>query len=124
MNQTSFETIAGVIGAEFVGDQVRIALSPPFDQQLNNKLDLAGESHEVHSVNTGVPHAVVFVDDLPAVEIKKLGSAVRYHDHFAPAGTNANFATIEKPGTLAIRTYERGVEMRPLLVEPAWRLAH
>jgi len=114
MENTSFETIAGVIGADFIGEQVRIALSPPFDKELNNELDLAGEKHAVHSVNTGVPHAVVFVDDLPAVEIVKLGAAIRYHDHFAPAGTNANFATIEKPGELAIRTYERGVENETL----------
>ncbi len=110
LESTSFETIAGVIGADFIGDQVRIALSPPFDKELGAELDLDGETHTVHSVNTGVPHAVVFVDDLDAVDIKRLGAAVRYHEHFAPAGTNANFATIEGPGAIRIRTYERGVE--------------
>ncbi|MDF1815761.1 MAG: diaminopimelate epimerase [Verrucomicrobiales bacterium] len=110
LESTSFETIAGVIGAEFVGDQVRIALSSPFDKVLNLQLDLAGESHTVHSVNTGVPHAVIFVDDLDGVDIKSLGAATRFHEHFAPAGTNANFAAIEGPAAIRIRTYERGVE--------------
>lgn len=114
LKQTTFETIAGVIGAEFIGDQVRIALSPPFDQELNTSLDLAGENHLVNFVNTGVPHGVVFVDDLAGIDIVKLGAAVRYHDHFAPAGTNANFVAVEKPGELAIRTYERGVENETL----------
>lgn len=110
LESTTFETIAGVIGAEFVGDQVRIALSPPFDKELNEPLELAGETHTVHSVNTGVPHAVVFVDDLDGLDIRKMGAATRYHEHFAPAGTNANFVAIEGPGAIRIRTYERGVE--------------
>ena len=38
------------------------------------------------------------------------GQAVRNHQAFAPAGTNANFATVIKPGHIEIRTYERGVE--------------
>jgi diaminopimelate epimerase len=35
---------------------------------------------------------------------------MRYHAHFAPKGTNANFAQVLAPGHIAIRTYERGVE--------------
>jgi diaminopimelate epimerase len=63
-----------------------------------------------HSVNTGVPHAVVFVQDLENTNVRALGSALRHHADFAPRGTNANFAQIIDSQTLAIRTYERGVE--------------
>lgn len=35
---------------------------------------------------------------------------IRYHDRFAPEGTNANFIKIAGPDSLEIRTYERGVE--------------
>ena len=114
LEKTSFETIAGVIGADFVGDQVRIALSDPFDKELKINLDLEGESVTTHSVNTGVPHAVVFVDDLAGLDILRLGSAIRFHEHFSPAGTNANFVHIESPGAIEIRTYERGVENETL----------
>jgi diaminopimelate epimerase len=110
LEKTRFETIAGVIGAEFVGHQVRIALSPPFDKELNLELELGGDTRVVHSVNTGVPHAVLFVEDLSDIDIKSLGSATRYHKHFAPAGTNANFVEVEGNGAIRIRTYERGVE--------------
>lgn len=110
LSATTFETMAGVIEAEFQGDQVRIQLSTPHSLRLNDVLDLAGESHTVHSVNTGVPHAVVFVDDLDAVDIRRLGAATRYHEHFAPKGTNANFVREIAPGHIWIRTYERGVE--------------
>lgn len=110
LTTTTFETIAGVIEAEFLGDNVRIQLSEPFDLQLKNELTLEGEQHLVHSVNTGVPHAVVFVDDLNEFPVRKFGAAVRYHEHFAPAGTNANFATVLEDDLIQIRTYERGVE--------------
>ncbi len=106
----SFETIAGVIGATFEGDLVRIELSDPFDLKLGRTLDVLGTAREVHSVNTGVPHAALVVDDLAGVEIRKLGAALRYHDAFAPKGTNANFLKVLTPGSIAIRTYERGVE--------------
>ncbi len=107
---TTFETQAGVIHAEFVGDQVRIRLSTPHGLELNAALDLDGVPHTVHALNTGVPHAVVFVEDLAAVELRRFGAAMRYHGHFAPKGTNANFAQVVAPGHIAIRTYERGVE--------------
>jgi diaminopimelate epimerase len=106
----SFETIAGVIGATFEGDLVRIELSDPFDLKLGRTLDVLGAAREVHSVNTGVPHAVLVVDDLAGVEIRKAGATLRYHDAFAPKGTNANFLKVLAPGSIAIRTYERGVE--------------
>lgn len=110
LEKTSFETIAGVIGAEFVDDQVRIQLSEPFDLDLNQFLGVGDETVTVHSVNTGVPHAVVFVEDLKGVNIRPEGSALRHHDRFAPAGTNVNFVQPLEDDFIAIRTYERGVE--------------
>lgn len=110
LERVRFETMAGVIGAEFVGDQVRIELSDPFDLALEQNLELEGSAFAVHSVNTGVPHAVVFVRDLDGIDVRSYGSAIRHHQHFAPAGTNANFVETRSGGDIAIRTYERGVE--------------
>ena len=69
-----------------------------------------GRPLEVHFLNTGVPHAVVFVDDLEAAAVVKDGAALRYHTAFAPKGTNANFVQVLGPSSISIRTYERGVE--------------
>lgn len=110
LDQIRFETLAGIISAEFDGDQVRINMSEPHSLQLQQSLLVEGETLEVPSVNTGVPHAVVFVDDLENTPIRKLGAALRFHTAFAPKGTNANFAKEIAPGQIAIRTYERGVE--------------
>jgi diaminopimelate epimerase len=105
-----FETMAGVIRADFEGGLVKIAMSQPTDLSLNHELSVALENLTVHFVNTGVPHAVVIVDDLENVAIERLGPAIRYHGHFAPKGTNVNFVKVLHNDEIAIRTYERGVE--------------
>jgi diaminopimelate epimerase len=105
-----FETPAGIISASYEGENVRLGMSAPHGLALSTKLDVAGDQLDVHFINTGVPHAVVFVDDLESVPVVKWGAALRYHDHFKPRGTNANFAKVVAPGKIAIRTYERGVE--------------
>jgi len=109
-SEVSFETEAGVIQAQFEGERVRLAMSRPHSHKQPENLPVAGEDLEVHFLNTGVPHAVVFVDDLEAVDIRKSGAALRYHEAFAPKGTNANFAQAVGTSSIAIRTYERGVE--------------
>lgn len=110
LQQIKFETMAGMISAEFEGDQVRINMSAPHSLKLAQSLPVAGTNLTVHSVNTGVPHAVVFVDDLENVPVIEWGAGLRYHEAFKPKGTNANFAKVVAPGSIAIRTYERGVE--------------
>jgi diaminopimelate epimerase len=105
-----FETLAGMISAEFIGDQVRINMSEPHSLLLSQTLDVDGIQLNVHSINTGVPHAVVFVEYLDATDVRRLGAALRYHEAFAPKGTNANFVKVTGPNSITIRTYERGVE--------------
>ncbi|NOZ82979.1 MAG: diaminopimelate epimerase [Euryarchaeota archaeon] len=75
---------------------------------LGMKLETAAGEVEVSAVNTGVPHAVVFVEDVEAVDVETLGRAVRWHPVF-PEGANVNFVQVVD-GMLKVRTYERGVE--------------
>ena len=109
-SSVSFETIAGTITAEIIGDDVRIAMSEPKDLELKSNARIENFHDDIHSLNTGVPHAVAFVDDLENLDVFTHGRAIRRHEHFAPNGTNANFAKVLAPGHIAIRTYERGVE--------------
>lgn len=107
----SFRSKAGIIGAEFVGEQVCVTLTPPTDHASPRKLRTkAGGSPEVHFINTGVPHAVAFLPDLEKVPVRELGAELRYHKAFAPKGTNVNFVQILSKGRIRVRTYERGVE--------------
>ncbi len=107
---TSFETIAGVIRATFEGDRVRINLTEPKDLRLNEQVELSSGKTAIHSLNTGVPHAVIFVPDADKAMIQNIGPEVRFHKHFAPKGTNVNFVQVLGPGKIRVRTYERGVE--------------
>ncbi|NJM36859.1 MAG: diaminopimelate epimerase [Akkermansiaceae bacterium] len=113
LKKVTFETIAGTLAAEMIGDDVRIAMSEPKDLTLNTEVKLRDLSSAVHFMNTGVPHAVTFLKDAQALDefdVYTNGSEIRNHAAFAPAGTNANFAAVLAPGHISIRTYERGVE--------------
>lgn len=106
----SFETQAGLIAAALEGDCVTLDMGRPQDQRAAKALVVSGAEHHVHFINTGVPHAVVFVTDVESLDIQSLGSALRWHEAFSPKGTNANFAQVLASGSLLLRTYERGVE--------------
>lgn len=113
MKKVSFETIAGTLTAEMIDENVRIAMSEPKDLKMNTEAKVPGLDASLHFVNTGVPHVVAFVDSAEALDefdVYTNGNAIRHHDAFAPAGTNANFAAVLSPGHISIRTYERGVE--------------
>jgi diaminopimelate epimerase len=106
--EISFETPAGIIRAACEGENVKLEMSEPHDLVLDRDVQLATGNLTVHSVNTGVPHAVVFVNDITKVDVRGLGAALRYHADFAPKGTNVNFVQVGQPAI--VRTYERGVE--------------
>ncbi len=106
----TFETVAGVIGASFHGERVTVTLTKPKDLRLDEKVALSSGTQTIHSLNTGVPHAVLFVPDADQAMVQQLGREIRRHAHFAPKGTNVNFVQQLGPGSIRVRTYERGVE--------------
>ncbi|MFH0880582.1 MAG: diaminopimelate epimerase [Lentisphaerota bacterium] len=106
----SIDTVAGILRAEVRGDQVLLHMTEPKDWRLGCRLSLDGSVYDYHFVNSGVPHAVIPVAGLEQVDVQKTGAGFRYHQDFAPRGTNANFIQLAGPDTLRIRTYERGVE--------------
>jgi diaminopimelate epimerase len=108
--KTVFLTGAGKIYGEIVGiNTVKVQLTKPTDYKT---IQLDGQT--MYFINTGVPHLVIFVDDLESVDVAGLGPKYRYHEAFAPAGTNVNFVNVLDNNTIAIRTYERGVEAETL----------
>lgn len=108
--QTTFETGAGVIAAAFQGNRVTVNLTAPRDLRFGEKVITQDGQLIVHSVNTGVPHAVIFVPDADKAMVQDLGKEIRYHPHFAPKGTNVNFVQVLGKNSIRVRTYERGVE--------------
>jgi diaminopimelate epimerase len=106
----TFQTGAGVITAQLQGDRVTIGLTQPRDLRLDQQVGVSTGTLTVHSLNTGVPHAVIFVPDAGTAMVQRLGAEVRHHPQFAPKGTNVNFVQPLGPGSIRVRTYERGVE--------------
>lgn len=105
-----FETIAGIIEAEVVDHSVKLKMTQPEGLALDLKIDFGANDQTIHFINTGVPHAIFFVKDNRETPIVNWGSAIRFHEKFQPAGTNANFVEVIDRKTLSVRTYERGVE--------------
>ncbi|HJH32769.1 MAG TPA: diaminopimelate epimerase [Methanosarcinaceae archaeon] len=115
------ETLAGVLPAETRRDNtgfwVRVNMGPPLTTraEIPAKGDACDEfinvdmyGYTVSAINTGVPHAVIFVDDLD-LDILEIAPKIRF-DPIFPNGVNVNFVKVESDNMITIRTYERGVE--------------
>ncbi len=106
----SFETEAGVVSARIHGDRVKVKMPDPSDLKLAYPLQLSNRLLEIGSINTGVPHVVVMVEQVADIDVVTLGREIRLHQTFEPAGSNANFVQRIEDKAIEIRTYERGVE--------------
>lgn len=104
------QTQAGIIQAEVSGDTVKVRLTNPKEIKEDLSVRIAGRMMRVNFINTGVPHAVVFSEGLDKIDIKSIGRQLRNHKRFMPRGTNADFVEVKSGDSIAIRTYERGVE--------------
>jgi diaminopimelate epimerase len=109
-SRLTFETLAGIIHAEVKNRKVKLQLPPPTALKLNQKILVESKTYQINVINTGVPHAVLVVENLEEFPVKKLGEKIRFHPIFQPSGTNVNFIEVIDKFSLKIRTYERGVE--------------
>jgi len=108
------ETKAGIIKSEVRDNFVKIKLTDPKGIKLDIPVRINNRTTRVNFINTGVPHTVIFVEGLQTIDVKNLGSLIRYHRIFKPQGTNVNFVEVTDNQTIKIRTYERGVEAETL----------
>ena len=110
----SFETDVGIVRGQVKDDRAKVNMPNPADLRLDFPIELKSGPLSVCSVNTGVPHVVIMRQSIEDLDVFNIGREIRFHEAFAPAGTNVNFICVLKPGHLAIRTYERGVEAETL----------
>lgn len=106
----TFDTDAGIIAATVSGDQVKIRMTDPRAFEPGVQVKTSCGPVTLSRIDTGVPHVVVEVADIQAADVIGLGRELRYHDAFAPEGTNVNFVAIREDNRVLNRTYERGVE--------------
>lgn len=105
-----FETLAGLIKAEILDPRVKLEMSRPHGLRVDIKILTNDRAWVLHFINTGVPHVICFTPDLDEIDVQGIGRQIRFHEEFQPAGANVNFVNVVDENTIAIRTYERGVE--------------
>ena len=74
---------------------------------INEVINVEDKEFEISSMLMGVPHTVVFVDDINMNEIHKYGPLIEKHEIF-PQKTNVNFVKIIDKENILVRTWERG----------------
>lgn len=113
------ETMAGIINVvmDYTDDTFLATIQMPEPRFDRADIPATGEGeyretiegYMVYAVNTGVPHAVIFVEDPESFPLIEIGPAIRHHASF-PEGANVNIVKREGEDHISIRTYERGVE--------------
>lgn len=117
--KASVETVAGILSINSrIEDKtwITVNMGKPHFEKAKIPANGAGEffnvaihGYKVSAVNTGVPHAVIFVDSLNDPGLMPAAPEIRY-DPIFPKGTNVNFVKLNSRDEITIRTYERGVE--------------
>ena len=74
---------------------------------INLPLKIGRKTIHITSLLMGVPHTMVFVDNLDEVDIVTLGKQIEKNAAF-PKGTNVNFVEVINSSEIKVRTWERG----------------
>ena len=107
----NIETKAGIYRANVTGkNKVKVRMEDPKDLRLDIPIRINGRPIKVNYIDTGVPHAVIFVEGLEKIDIGSIGQNIRHHKRFQPRGTNVDLVEIIDNKNIKMRTYERGVE--------------
>jgi diaminopimelate epimerase len=105
------DTGAGAVKACVTPEDVTLWLPPPQVLGRQEILDVGGIPVPYVFAHTGVPHAVIYADDVTDEDpIRNLAAAIRSHTRFMPEGTNVNFVKVTGAAQINVRTFERGVE--------------
>jgi len=113
------DTMAGVLEVdariENGSTRVKVSMGKPLFERIKIPAQGKGDffnvplhGFEVSAVNTGVPHAVIFVDNIEDPDLMDVAPRIRF-DKVFPKGANVDFVSRDM-GDLRVRTYERGVE--------------
>ena len=101
-SDTVFNAYDGSHEAKLLGeDIVRLKM---------NDVTVVKKTGDEYFIHTGSPHHLRFVHDVKTYQVVEEGRKIRYSDVYAPGGSNANFIQLLENNTIAVRTYERGVE--------------
>ena len=113
-NKVKFDVLGVSYQAVILTEGVKLSMPPPIEIKMKTGVVEESFFKEGGYLNVGVPHYVLFTDDVDKVNVLEIGRKYRHHHAFLPWGTNTNFVQIVGAQKLKIRTYERGVEEETL----------
>lgn len=99
--------------------KVRVDMGPPVtvanqipvtglgDEVIGKTVHVAGQDWQMTCVSVGNPHAVVWTDDVMALDLKEIGPQFEHHPMF-PDRVNTEFAQIIDRQNINMRVWERG----------------
>lgn len=119
----NIETLAGIMRAELIVENSKVVSirvnmgSPALDKKavpyagscdnLGYTIEVNGKSYNAATILLGVPHTVVYVDEIDKKEIVENGSVIEKLSIF-PNRTNVNFVKVINRDKIEVRTWERG----------------
>ncbi len=106
----TLETDSGILRAEVLDEgAVRVQMPQPADAVENIEIDIGEKQFTCQFVKVGVPHVVIYTQDVDKVPVHLWGKRVRGHARLASEGANVHFVQRVGAGWRQ-RSYERGVE--------------
>lgn len=88
-------------------EQIPVAVERNKDMVLAEPITIDRTEYRITCVSMGNPHAVVFVDDLDALNLENTGPKFEHHPRF-PKRINTEFARVIDRKTIKMRVFERG----------------
>jgi len=121
----SIETKAGLIKPELIFkngkfETVKVDMGEPIltaedipvagfgkEQVVHKELTVLDKTYQITCVSMGNPHCVIFVEDINAVELEKIGPMIETQPMF-PKKINVEFVEVKSKEHLRMRVWERG----------------
>lgn len=110
---------AGIILKDLTVDAIKVNMGRPVFENskipcslkecpvVEHEINAGGKSYNITSLLMGVPHTVVFTDDIDDEAVVENGKAIEKHEAF-PEKTNVNFVKVINDSEILLRTWERG----------------
>jgi diaminopimelate epimerase len=114
----SIETLRGRLDARRTALGISVNMGKPLTEPADIPMEPVPDTAEfmlpgfeylgpAGALSMGNPHIVFFVPDQAALDLAAIGSAIEHHPWF-PERVNVSLATIERPGQIRVRVWERG----------------
>jgi diaminopimelate epimerase len=100
----------GEIAAAVDGSSVSLEIPPPSKDPERPAINPPQGITNLNLIEVGVPHIVGSAAELATLDLMASAPTLRNHPALGPGGANVNLYEDAADGSVAVRSYERGVE--------------